>query len=323
MKLKNLICYCTPSARGSMRKRHSILCLITLVLVPSLAFSWSATGHQAVAQIAYERLNPVAREEVDRLIHVFADFEPQVDHFVPAASWMDMSRGYDIGMWDNLHFVSLPYNPDMLDSVRGPAEQNVVWAINHAKNTLMSKNSGDFQKALMLRMIIHFVGDVHQPLHATERYSRENPTGELGGNLFRVELSEADWKRFREMNPGNPNRFLMKQPNTLHGIWDEIGLLYPFIDPQDPEEWSKRIPLVAKEISERFPAATLPNVGESDPMVWARESNQTAIDFVYQGVEYDGKVTAAYFETTQEQATKRVALAGYRLAAMLNSIFPE
>lgn len=312
-----------PGAGIFIRIFRCLLCFSALVLASTPAFPWSATGHQTVAQIAYDRLNPTARQEVDRLIHVLAGFEPSIDHFVPAATWMDISRGYDIGLWDNLHFISLPYNPDGLDTVRAPSDYNVVFGINQAINTLKSGNAGDFQKALMLRMLIHFVGDVHQPLHATERYSKENPNGELGGNLFRVTLSDADQRHFREMNPGNINRFLMKQPNTLHGIWDEIGLLYPFIDPQNPEEWSKRIPIVAKEITTRHPASSLANVGESDPMVWAKESNQASIDFVYQGVEYGGEVSQAYLEKVQEEATRRIALAGYRLAALLNDIFPE
>lgn len=131
------------------------------------------------------------------------------------------------------------------------------------------------------------------------------------------------WARFREMNPGNPSRYLLKQPTTLHGIWDEIGLLYPFVDPQNYEDWSTRIPTIAKEITERHPRSTLPTADNSEPMAWARESNQVGIETTYQGVKHRGRITEEYLAKTREAATKRIALAGYRLAAALNRIYPE
>ena len=299
------------------------LVIICTSLVSGHAIAWSATGHQAITQIAYDRLNPTARAEVDRLIAILAPFEPRVDHFVPAATWMDQSRGYDIGMWDQLHFISLTYNPDELTSVTQPAEQNVVWGITHASKTLRSERSADLQKALMLRMLIHFVGDVHQPLHATERFSIDNPQGERGGNQFSVQISAQMWERFRTMNPGTPSRYLLKQPTSLHGIWDEIGLLYPFVDPQNPEDWPVRMPVIAAEITNAHPVETLTEMSETKPMAWARESNELGIEAAYEGVELGGLVSDAYLERTQQVAVKRIALAGYRLAALINDIYPE
>lgn len=304
-------------------KQLLLLVIVSSVLTSNHAFAWSATGHQTVAQIAYDRLNPTAKSEVDRLIDVLAPFPPRVDHFVPAATWMDQSRGYDIGMWDQLHFISLPYNPDGLTSVRQPAEQNVVWAIQHAITTLKSGKSQDLQKALMLRMLIHFVGDIHQPLHATERFSGENPNGERGGNLFAVQITEVMWEHFREMNPGNPSRHLLKQPTTLHGIWDEIGLLYPFVDPNNHDEWSSKIPVIAAEIVQRHPSSSLTQVFNSEPMAWAKESNDLGINAAYRGVKIGETITKEYFDKTHRVATKQIALAGYRLARVLNEIYPH
>ncbi|MGQ4808269.1 hypothetical protein NKDENANG_01650 [Candidatus Entotheonellaceae bacterium PAL068K] len=305
---------------------QSILYLTTLLclaLLPVSTFAWSATGHMSVAQIAYERLHPAAKKQVDRLINVLAPFDPKVNHFVPAATWMDMLRGYDIKIFDQLHYISLPYNPYGLPSVREPNEQNVVWGIEQAILTLKSENAADFQKALMLRMLIHFVGDVHQPLHAAERYSPDNPDGELGGNLFPIEIGAKRWKRFDAMNPGNPSRYLLKRPTNLHAIWDEIGLLYPFVDPMHWEDWSRRIPQIVEKITEKFGSTELSEVGDLTPMTWAQESNKAAITHAYHGIVEGGKLSDAYIERTREVATRRIAVAGYRLAAVLHAIYSE
>lgn len=300
----------------------AILLSLALSLFPVSTFGWSATGHMAVAQIAYERLLPAAKREVDRLIHVLASFDPKVDHFVPAATWMDMSRGYDIKIFDQLHYISLPYNPYGLPGVRDPNQQNVVWGIEQAILTLKSENAADLQKALMLRMLIHFVGDVHQPLHATERYSPDHPDGELGGNLFRVEVSAEMRHRFEEMNPGNPSPFLLKRPTNLHSIWDEVGLAYPFVNPLNRDDWSEKIPQIAKEITEKYPESEISEVRDLTPMGWARESNKTAIASVYGGIE-EGELSDDYIIQAREVAKRRIAAAGYRLAAVLNSIYAE
>lgn len=71
-----------------------------------------------------------------------------------------------------------------IDSV--PDSNNVAWAIDHAMGVLNSTKSSPLNKAIQLRFLIHFVGDVHQPLHIINGFSKQfpSPVGDMGGNLY-------------------------------------------------------------------------------------------------------------------------------------------
>ena len=47
-------------------------------------------------------------------------------------------------------------------------------------------NSEAEGKSLALRLLIHYIGDIHQPLHSSDRYSRDHPNGDRGGNQFSI-----------------------------------------------------------------------------------------------------------------------------------------
>jgi hypothetical protein len=84
-----------------------------------------------------------------------------------------------------------------------PANSSVVpWAIGLTAATLGNSASADVDRARALRFLVHFAGDVHQPLHAAEMYSADFPEGDLGGNYFKVSV------------PGYPSI------DNLHYYWD-------------------------------------------------------------------------------------------------------
>ena len=67
---------------------------------------------------------------------------------------------------------------------------------------MKSKNNEDEGKSIALRMIIHYIGDVHQPLHNLQRYTKEFPKGDKGGNFFKIQ-----------------NRY---SADNLHSVWDQV-----------------------------------------------------------------------------------------------------
>lgn len=84
-----------------------------------------------------------------------------------------------------------------------PANSSVVpWAIGLTAATLGNSASTDLDRARALRFLVHFAGDIHQPLHAAEMYSAAFPDGDLGGNYFKVSV------------PGFPSI------TNLHYYWD-------------------------------------------------------------------------------------------------------
>ena len=82
-----------------------------------------------------------------------------------------------------MHYIDIPFSSD---GTALPAidHTNAVWGINHAISILNSNKSNAGDKKLALRLLIHVVGDIHQPLHAVTRVSSQLPEGDLGGNLF-------------------------------------------------------------------------------------------------------------------------------------------
>lgn len=67
--------------------------------------------------------------------------------------------------------------------------------------------SWDFSDSFHLRLLIHYIGDIHQPLHASSRYTIDYPKGDEGGNDFRIKVT---------------HKGLGERPNNLHSLWDSI-----------------------------------------------------------------------------------------------------
>jgi hypothetical protein len=248
-----------------------------------------------VAQIARDTMKPATRSEVDRLTKLLSSYAPAVLDFTPAATWMDQIKGYDLRAFNNWHFINTAYNPDNLPNLPKTDQETVVWAINQALTTLQSAKAADFEKALMLRFLIHFVGDIHQPLHCVNRYTTARPTGDRGGNDFPI--------------TGEPQ-------NELHAFWDDTANIFPYVDPKN---WRGKIPAFAKQIEQTVPKSKVPQWTVSDPNVWAQESYQLAVNTAYANIAENSKPSDAYTQAAQATIRERLALGGYRLAALLDA----
>lgn len=287
-----------------------LVALNALLLAATPAPMWNATGHMITARIAESRLEPEVKEEVRRLIGILAGFEPSFSDMVPAATWMDAIKDGRQGLtaFNDWHYFDQPYNPFGLPGVRAPADQNVVWAIGQAAATVGSSQATDFEKALMLRMLIHFVGDLHQPLHMTNRFTMEHPDGDFGGNLFQI--------------PGG------RYPTSLHAYWDETAGLFDFVHADG--DWSPVDSMATlMEAQVPYPDSALLSdqgsrgIGEwisADAALWALESYRHGVNDAYEGIEPGKAPSAAYEARAQEVVRQRLAWGGYRLAAILNTV---
>lgn len=165
-----------------------------LVLLPSIALAWGPNGHRIVAKLAEDQLDARARLKVRPLLAVLG-----VDSLTDIATWADEMRA-DPSQREfsratsRLHFVNFTdsrchYDPPAI-CANGRC---VVAAINRYASVLGDRSAPDRKRAEALRYLVHFVGDAHQPLHASYRDDR-------GGNNYQV-------------------RFHGKGSN-LHSIWD-------------------------------------------------------------------------------------------------------
>jgi len=287
----------------------SVVCLI--LCTPISSFSWGAGGHMIVAKIAFGRLNPRAKAEVARLLAI--QIEPagvtiKDRDFVNASHWADDLRPFsEFDEFLALHFIDTPFSDDGTELPDVPSH-NIVRALK--RNVQILKTSHDDNKrAQALRFIIHFVGDIHQPLHCATRVSSDEPEGDHGGNFVFVKVPAGQGKLKRV---------------KLHSYWDGgLGSFPPMGKNFAPPPLSSIGPAAAKATSANPP--TDPKIKLDDPFAfqaWADESFDLAKTVVYRGIQNNSKPDQAYRTQGVEVARKRVAWGGYRLAALLNSIWP-
>lgn len=295
-------------------KKFQVLLIASLYCIQLNA--WWDPGHFVTAMIAYLNLNEEAKARVDALTEVLQRDYPYMNHFITTGPWPDDLKTEGVRSYDTWHYTNLPWNRDNIAIPKQP-EVDVIWAINQMMEVLEDNRPRDLESARSLAFLVHFVGDLHQPLHSTSVFTNEQPGGNIGGNAFPL---EGNW-------------------NNLHALWDDgCGFLSdyndiaPYRQPKKPltEEDLGRLETLAKRLMEEFPRSSITGIDLSDPDFWALESHKLAIKYGYRGVngkndrgrfiflEPGGTPSEQYLEAGQRVVRERLATAGYRLADLLN-----
>jgi hypothetical protein len=290
-------------------KSKIVVGLLALMLcMPSLTLGWGAGGHMMVASIAFKRLNPRAKAQaialLARPINPAAVTKKSKD-FVNASHWPDDLRPFpEFDSFKPFHFIDKPFSIDSTALPAGvPEPDNVVKALEDNVNILKTSTDKDAQ-AQALRFIIHFVGDIHQPLHCATRVSSAKPEGDQGGNLVTIKVGTKKVK--------------------LHSYWDGGIGSFPKTGPNFAPPPLGRIPAAAAKAISGNPD-TDPKLKLDDPFnydAWADESFALAQSVAYKGMKNGATPSASYNKKALKVARQRVAWGGYRLAALLNAIWP-
>jgi hypothetical protein len=161
------------------------------------------------------------------------------------------------------------------------------------------------QKALGIAWLEHLIGDIHQPLHASGRVTDVEPKGDQGGNTFL--LTPKGTARVDELN--------------LHWFWDSIvGRNLP--NTADKCDADYLVP-IARTIMKKYPYAKFQgrlNPGNFDE--WKKESFEIASTQIYTpDLKRNEQPSARYKKNALRIAEERLALAGYRMGDLFNSIF--
>lgn len=297
---------------------RSLVAVLLVVLTAAPVEAWNATGHRAIAAIAYQRLNARARARVDSLLARHPDFltiltknatDPggrMLEAVQAAAVWPDTIKG-DRRFWDDekkdaqptpllpgfpdmkmrkpWHYKDLPFSPDGTP-VRPPDADNAITALTRFLEDVTRPPGDARDPVYALPWILHIGGDIHQPLHAVSRFLKDQPEGDAGGNGVKT----AGEKR------------------NLHWYWDDL-----------PGNGSS-LELAAALMKEFRPAK------RRNPADWLNESAGIAQREVYSFGPIRGSETqpvvldAAYATKAHAIARKRMAEAGYRLGDLLNSL---
>jgi len=294
-----------------------------LLAAPASAFAWHDTGHMVAAQITYLRLTPEAKARVDALLVTPQGRRPLIylcaGYYTPEtcektydpvqiAVWMDDFRGDSLNdpyaPWHYIDFRPIFDGIPERSNV-GAEPENILSRINWAINTLRKGTGSNRTDAETLGFLYHLVGDVHQPLHAATRYSAARPDGDAGGNGFRIQMPPE------------------ARISNLHAFWDSAAGQFGYMSPKRPldQAGKDRIRTIAEGIMKEFPAETLPDWKDLDPHTWVVESNTLARQVVYRNVTEGQTPSKSYTDAAQKLSRQRLALAGYRLAGVLNALF--
>ena len=276
------------------------ICFILVFLIIMPAYSWDNTGHKLIATIAYQHLQPTVQSQIDQLTKLLDPNHTALQRFLYDSIWLDTlpknSKGKKpYGSW---HFINLPYSVDHSLNQK-PKRKNLLWALQKEQRILQSSYAKPQQKALALRFIIHLAGDAHQPLHCISLFSQRFPHGDAGGNFYIID----------DLYVAN-----------LHAYWDEgvglfrsYGLHYPLS--------SKNVHHLAQQIEDEYPLHYFGQTAiDLNFQTWINQSYQLAKDFVYTTPE-DTCPNWRYNQEGRKIVKQQIALAGYRLAALLNSVF--
>lgn len=160
--------------QGLLANAAVILVTVLALMSPRSVGAWGGDGHRIVAELAERQLSAPARVEVDRLLAL----EPGAT-LATVSTWADENRSHSTSAW---HYVNLPRGGT--DSCTYDAERScidghcVVDAIER-QAAVLSSNAPDAARLKALKYVVHFVADVHQPLHGGFADDR-------GGNQFQV-----------------------------------------------------------------------------------------------------------------------------------------
>ncbi len=256
---------------------NKILLSIGVMLSMSVsAFGWGQKGHDTTAFIAENHLTPVAKAACDSILDGksivywanWADNACHTPQYAYTKTWH--YRNIDAGQ----NYDTFPRNEN----------GDVTTAIKSQYAVLADKNASKEEKQLALKLLVHFVGDIHQPMHVGH-------LSDLGGNRIKV-------------------KFFGRNRN-LHGIWDtdivESGHNWTY------SEWQNQIDRASKDDEAWI-------ISSSNPDDWGKETFVYATK-IYDATPEDTEISYDYVAEWTPVVEQQLLKGGLRLAHLLNTLF--
>lgn len=263
-----------------MRFCRPLRALALLLSLPALAPAWGHETHRLIADIAARLLKPETKERLGKLLD-------GGETLTSISTWADEVRAQreETATW---HYINLPIEMSRGGTARSswksycPPEGCVVSALESALAVLRSGTSDREQQREALKFVVHFAGDIHQPLHSGDR-------GDRGGNDIMTVYNG--------------------RTVSLHRLWDTV-MIQEWLGREDararlngkPGFWQRR------------------RLSKGDPADWAWEAHDVARNFAYWNLSKDGPVpiTREYEAHAGPAITLQIQRAGCRLARLLN-----
>lgn len=258
-----------------MKKLLVLFSIFTLGLTTASENSlrWGQNGHRVTGHIAEQYLTDKAAGEIKRVL--------KNESLAKVSTWMDEVRSDD--SYDYMvtwHYVTIPED-ETYESAEKEEDGDILWAIEKMTFELKSGNLSEAEEAENLKVLVHLVGDLHQPLHVGNGTDR-------GGNDIRVEWFWED--------------------SNLHRVWDSEMIE------------SKQLSFTELSDFINHPTKEEINEWQSTSVLaWAKES-QELLSKVYDLPE-DNRLSYEYAFKNWESVEHRLLQAGVRLAGLINEIY--
>ncbi len=256
-----------------MTTRKTLIITIFFSMFVSQAFAWGQLGHFLIGYMAEQQMKRSVRKKVERILYPVS--------IARSGTWMDdirSDREYDYAnSWHYLNSKNGEYDPSTQEKTGDAYE-----SIQRIKAELKAGNLELKKEAKLLKMLIHMVEDIHQPLHVGTGDDR-------GGNDVKIEF--------------------FGQPTNLHALWDSgmidrQGMSYTEIG----DELSRRL---TREMQSKYRAATMED--------WLKEAVSYR-PMVYKLPE-NKKISYQYMYENYSIAEDRLIAASVRLAQILEEIY--
>lgn len=324
--------------------RHLLRALLwsalPFILGTTQTLAWGNEGHEYIATLAAEILqadSPETLRKVEALLATDTDNDLTGDDIASEATWADAFRAssqHAKDVTEQWHFVDIDYDhPDVdvacfnhpklaasEEASQGPSPDCAIDKIVQFAGELGNPETSDPERLAALKFLLHFVGDIHQPLHAANRKDPDTGRDDRGGNCVGVLRGHAT----------NPSR--------LHSYWDTALVIHALSKGADVAMQRLR-PLLTDSNKQKW----LKDTGGKDwASKWAQEAYGLAKDHAYLGVidqipvrtdflfkDFHGNpdlrcgpskiyaIDAAYDSQATEIVKEQIAKAAVRLAWLL------
>ena len=257
----------------------AIFCVLSL-LAPKPGKAWGVTGHRVVGQIAQQHLSPKAKAGVAALIGR--------QSLALWSNWPDFIKSDTTHQWDSAspwHYVDLPGNMEkqaFVTQLKALEGKNLYSQINTMLRLLKNKKLPLTQRREALAFLVHFVGDLHQPLHV----GRDE---DQGGNKITV--------------------FWFEKKTNLHSLWDAALI--------DFQQYSYTEYAHELDIAPKAQEQAWQKTSRED---WFYESHMLS-DKIYALSPADAKLSFKYNYLFKQDLDNQLLKGGLRLAALLNKAF--
>jgi hypothetical protein len=256
-----------------------ILFVVLFFYFPVKSKAWGMLGHRVVGEIASTYLTPKARVQIAKILGT--------ESIAIASNYADFIKSDTtyryLNPWHYIDFESNLSSVEMNNYLKKDTATNAYTRINFIVRELKNKNLQQEKKVFYLKLLIHLVGDIHQPLHAS-------PEGTSGGNTIKV-----TW---------------FGQPSSLHRVWDEQ---LPEYQQLSYTEYTAAINHSTLKQRTRWQKQPL-----SDWLFESYYISQQLIDELKQPeIKLSYQYNFNHVKTMNEQLLK----GGVRLAGLLNQIF--